>query len=304
MHKQTTGLLLVLATALISGVSIFINKFAITDFNPFQFTFLKNTAVALALFGVLLLFLKRDAFSKLTTHHWSQLVAIGATGGSIAFLLYFYALKVTSSAINAGFLHKTLFLFASVLGFFYLKEKFDSKFLIGAGLLLLGNLLVYSALGGFSSTDFLILAAVAIWAIENAYAKKVLLELSGLQVAFGRMFFGAVFILAFLLFTGQFPNLGAVTAPQWFWVGITSLFLLAYVTTFYSGLKHIQVSHATAILMLGQPVTALLTVLSGGKAPAPLEALGLLALVVGSIVIAHSALTARHTAPVRSLASL
>lgn len=51
------GLLLVFATAIISGFSIFLNKYSVSVINPYIFTFLKNTTVVLMLSG-LIFFLK------------------------------------------------------------------------------------------------------------------------------------------------------------------------------------------------------------------------------------------------------
>ncbi len=289
MLPQNKGLFLVLFTGLISGVSIFLNKFAVSSFDPFQFTFLKNLVVAALLLAVLVFFSRRQSFSTLSRKHWGQLALIGLVGGSAAFLLYFYALKLTT-AINAGFLHKTLFVFATLLGIFWLKEKPNKLFLLGGLLLLVGNFLVFSKMGNFNSTDLLIVAAVILWAIENAYAKKVLKELSGLQVAFGRMFFGSLFILAFLFATNDLPNLAMVSGVQWQWLGITSVLLFGYVATFYSGLKWIPVSHATAALSIGQPITALLSLLFVGQAIAPLEAAGFVLLLAGTAAVAWSLL--------------
>ena len=290
MLPQNKGLFLVFLTGLISGLSIFVNKFAVSSFNPFQFTFLKNAVVAVFLLSVIVFLAKKDSFAKLSQRHWKQLGIIGLAGGSAAFLLYFYALKLTS-AVNAGFLHKTLFVFAAILGVFWLKEKPGKTFLFGGFLLLLGNLLVFSKMGNFSFADLLIVLAVILWAVENAYAKKVLQELSGLQVAFGRMFFGSIFILAFLLFTNQAPQLGLVSVEQLVWIGLTSALLFGYVATFYSGLKTVPVSVATAVLLIGQPVTAALSVVFSNQALQPLEAVGLALLVAGTGLAAYSLLS-------------
>lgn len=294
MLPQNKGLLLVLFTGLISGVSIFLNKFAVSSFDPFQFTFLKNLVVAALLFSALFLFSRWKSFSALSKKNWLRLSAIGLVGGSAAFLLYFYALKLTT-AVNAGFLHKTLFVFATLFAFFWLKEKPNKLFLFGGLLLLVGNFLVFSKMGNFNSADGLIVVAVVLWAIENAYAKRVLKELSGLQVAFGRMFFGSLFILAFLFFTNDLPNLAMVSLAQWQWLSITSVLLFGYVATFYSGLKHIPVSHATAVLSVGQPITALLSLLFASQTIAPLEATGFVLLLAGTAAVAFSLLKAPKT---------
>ena len=57
MNKKT-GIWLALTAGLVSGISIFVNKFAVTSFNPFQFTFLKNIIVVFALIGFFVLFWK------------------------------------------------------------------------------------------------------------------------------------------------------------------------------------------------------------------------------------------------------
>jgi drug/metabolite transporter (DMT)-like permease len=185
-----------------------------------------------------------------------------------------------------------LFVFATLFAFFWLKEKPNRTFLLGGLLLLIGNLLVFSKMGNFNSADLLIVAAVVLWAIENAYAKRVLKELSGLQVAFGRMFFGSLFILAFLFFTNDWPNLATVSMQQWQWLGITSVLLFAFVATYYSGLKNIPVSHATAVLSIGQPITALLSIVFAAQVIAPLEAIGLVLLLAGTGLVSYSLLKA------------
>lgn len=292
MLPQNKGLLLVLFAGLVSGISIFLNKYAVSVFNPFSFTFLKNAVVAVLLLAVLLFIYKKNSFSNLTQKNWLQLGIIGLVGGSIAFLIYFYALSQTS-AINAGFLHKTLlFVFAGALGTLWLKEKIDKPFAIGAALLLIGNFLILAKFGGFVAADALILVAVVLWAIENVYAKKVMADsaLTGLQVAFGRMFFGALIMLAFLAVTNNVPTIGDLTGSQFQWILVTGGLLFLFVASFYSGLKWIPVSKATALLSVGQPVTAFLSVLFLGQAIAPMEAAGFLALLIGVAFVGISIL--------------
>ena len=55
MHAPRTGIYLALATALISGVSVFLNGFAVRQFpDPATFTTLKNAVAAVILVGALL----------------------------------------------------------------------------------------------------------------------------------------------------------------------------------------------------------------------------------------------------------
>ncbi|MFH1200164.1 MAG: DMT family transporter [Candidatus Micrarchaeota archaeon] len=284
-NSESKGILLVLATALVSGVSIFVNKFAVAEGNPFVFTFLKNAAVAVFLLSAIFLLTRLQSLKLLSKRQWAKLAVIGLIGGSAPFLLYFYALKLTS-ALNAGFIHKTMFLWVGVLAAVFLGERVGKKFIAGALLLLAGNYLLFSSMSAFGAADILVLAAVLLWSVEIVVSKRVLAELDGTTVAFGRMFFGSFFILGFLAFTGQLSQVGSVSFTQWEWIGVSSVFLLCYVGTFYNGLARIPASSAAAILLLGQPVTALLTVaFSGQPALTVAQAGGFVLLLAGVVAV-------------------
>jgi drug/metabolite transporter (DMT)-like permease len=262
---RTRGLLLVFSTAIISGFSIFINKFGVSLTNPYVFTFLKNTIVVLLLTAAILFFKDIKALKQLGPKQWFLLVLIGLIGGSIPFLLFFKGLAM-SGAAQGSFIQKTMFLYVAVMAMIFLKEKLSKNFLIGALLLLLGNLLLLKTLKfSFTYGDLLIFLATLFWAAENVLSKYVLRELTGRTVAWGRMFFGSIFILGYLGLSGQLSLVENVTFPQIIWISITSMLLFAYVMTWYSGLKYIPVSLATAILLLGSPITTLLTVMATGK---------------------------------------
>lgn len=279
-----TGIWLALLAGIISGISIFVNKFALTGFNPFQFTFLKNLIVIIALLGFFALFWKWKEFKKLGFKRWKQLVLIGFIGGSIPFLLFFYGLKLTN-AINANFIHKLLFVFVSIIAFFVLREKFEKKIVIGIGLTLIGLfLLTGMELTGFNIGDPLILIATILWSIEIVLSKKILKELSTGTVVFGRMFFGAIFILVFLLATNQLPSINVIAdSANLFWLVITSIFLLAYVGFFYSALKRIKAGTSALLITIGVPITFALTI-SKTTPFFALQLLGIGLIAIGTIV--------------------
>src|SRR3989338_1581915 len=261
MLPDSKGAILVFLTAIISGFSIYLNKFAVSGFNPFILTALKNSLVALLLLSAILLFLKFSSFKQLSKKDWLLLSMIGISGGGIAFLLFFYGLSLTS-AVNSGFLHKTIFIFASFFALVLLKEKISKKLFASALLAFAGLFLLFGLqISSFSTGDFAILAAVLLWAFEITLAKKALQRLSGTIVAFGRMFFGSITILAFLAFTNQASGIFSLNTLQLEWVLLTSAFLFAYVLTFYNGLKFISVSKAAIILLAAIPITAFLSML-------------------------------------------
>lgn len=279
MDSRSKGLMLVFATAMISGVSIFVNKFGVGGFDPFVFTSLKNLSVGLALLAGITLFTRFHELKTLSSRQWLSLVAIGILGGSVPFLL-FYAGLTTASAATASFIHKTLFVWVAVFAFLFLGERLSRSQLLGA-VALLGGLAIFS---GFSTDvgtgELMIFMATILWAGELVLSKNVMKGVSPLTVMWSRMFFGSFVLVAFLAFTGRLGGIALLSMEQWSWVGLTSLFLLAYVATFYSGLSLIKASEAAAVLLFGSLVTSLLSLLSGASVPET-QLLGGAVMVVG-----------------------
>ncbi|AJF59625.1 MAG: hypothetical protein QT03_C0001G0115 [archaeon GW2011_AR10] len=283
--ENSKGIMLLLATAFVSGFSVFLNTFAVKGFDPFVFTTAKNVVVAVLLFSAVLLLREFRELKLLSQKQWLQLLAIGAIGGSFAFLIYFYALKEIAAAANAGFIHKTLFIWATLLAVVFLKEKINKKFLAGAALLMLGNFFLFSSISSFGLTEILLLAATMMWAAENVLAKHVLKNTSGRIVAFGRMFFGSLIMLGFLAATNQVQGMFELSVEQIQWVLLTAALLFLYVITYYAGLKYLKVSTATSMLLLSQPITGILSLVFLGEGLSFSHALGLFLIVAGTLVI-------------------
>ena len=263
MNKK--ALSLVFLTAVISGFSIFINKFAVGFGNSNIFTFLKNLAVGLILFGIIIALKKLSLIKELKIKDWGKLVLIGLIGGSIPFLLFFKGLTMTSAA-QGSLIQKTMFVYVAILAFIFLKEKISKSFVIGAVLLLIGNALILKNFNFvFGQGDLLILSATIFWAVENTLSKKVLEKIDSEIVAWGRMFFGAIFICFYLMAIGQFNLIFKTSATQIGWVAITSALLFLYVLTWYRGLKNTPVHVATAILLIGSPITTILNLVYGSQ---------------------------------------
>lgn len=279
------GLLLVLGTAIISGFSIFINKYGVSAINPYIFTFLKNILVVVAISGLILGLKDWKALKTLTKKQWGLLLTIGLVGGSLPFLLFFKGLSLTNAA-ESSFIQKTMFIYVALLASVFLKEKLNKNFLIGGSFLMLGNLFLLgkSSLLVLNKGALLIFIATLFWAMENVISKYALKELSGKIVGWGRMFFGSLFILIFLSATSQLSLITRLSFKQINWIIITAVILLGYVLTWYNGLKHIPVSQAAAILTLGAPITTLLNLVSG-RSVNPQEILAGIFIVFGVILV-------------------
>ena len=283
------GLGLVLLTAVVSGVSTFVNLYAVPGIDSAAFVTVRNGAVALVLIPVAAVAALGATRHRLSSNDWLGLVTIGILGGGIPFLLFFYGLELATAAgagVTASFLYRTLFLIAAVLGVLVLKERFRWRVALAAALLLGGNLLLLSFTTPiWANGDAYVFAATVLWAGEYTLSKHFLRHLPSSTVALGRMGFGAIFLVGYLAATAQFGAVGAFTPAQWLWVAISGGLLTAFVAIWYAGLQRVDLSVATAVLVLGFPITWLLTVVFTGAPFTLLEVVGAVTIAVGAAVV-------------------
>jgi len=281
---------LALLTALISGVSVFVNKFAITGLkDPVLLSGLKNALVASALVGALIAARRLDEVRRLRRSQVLGLLIIGIVGGGIPFNLFFNGLAMTA-AVNAAFLHKTLFLWVALLAVPLLGERLGRWQLAAIGVLLAGSTYLLLPRGwNPGAGDLLVLAATWLWAIEAIRARKILTGGVSAQLgAAARMTVGSAVILTYLGATGALGGVGALGGMGIVWLLVTAVFLVGYVLTWYAALKRAPAAIVTSVLVLGYPITALLGALRAGSTPdtTTLAGLALVAVAIAALVVA------------------
>ena len=280
-----TGLIVALAAALVSGVSVYVNSFGVRRVpDPFVFTTAKNTIVAMALVATISGLALRDELARLSSRDWIKMAILGAVGGGVPFLLFFWGLR-EASAPSAALMHKTLFIWVAILAIPILKEKVGGWQIGALAVLLIGNLAV-----GFRPSNFefglpetLTLTATLIWAVEAVVARRFLSDgMNPAVAAAGRMGFGAVVMLGFVVVSGRAGELTSMGATQWVWVLITAVFLYAYVIGYYSALKLAPATVVSSILVLGSVITTGLHFAFNDRIYEPTQVLGLAVIVVGA----------------------
>lgn len=255
-----SGVYLALATAGISGLAVFLNKFAVNQVaSPVVYTTLKNGLVALVLVGLALALGRRREIAQLSGIRKLQLLAVGLVGGAIPFALFFSGLKMTG-AVNAALIHKTLFVWVILLAIPFLKEKIVAWQWLGAGAIFAGNL----AIGGFRGFDYgwgelMILAATLLWAVENIIAKKALADVSALTLATARLGIGSLALLPFALASGGLTMVAGLSVAAWGWTLLAVGLLVGYVLTWYSALKRAPAGLVATLLVPATLVTNLLS---------------------------------------------
>ena len=300
MNRIRTGLLLAAATALISGVSIFLNSYAVKALpDAGLFTTLKNGIAAAALLAVAIPVLRmRRQPLAINRQTMGWLTVIGIIGGSIPFLLFFTGLSI-ASAPSAAFIQKTLFVWVALLAVPFLGERLG-LLQIGALGVLFASLLLIAPPSGvvWGAGETMIAAATLLWAVEVIVARRLLAagRVDPLVLGVGRLGIGLIVLVGYLAFTGKLALLGGLGATQWSWVLVSGVLLAGYVATWFSALRFAPATVVTSVLVLGAPITALLDAFVNGRVQgiAPLAGYGLV--VTGAVLLALAMLRRRNPA--------
>ena len=292
MTGRALGVALAFATALVSGVSVYVNSHAVTHFGDATVYTTAKNAVA----GALLLVLALTAVSAAspapdaprtrpaTPRQWLALLAVAVVGGSVPFVLFFEGLS-RAEATQAAFIHKTLVVWVALLAVPLLRERIGVLHVLAVGLLVAGQ----AAIAGDAGTvavgpgEAMILAATLLWAVEVVFVKHLLSSLAPRTLAAARMGVGTVVLLGWVAVSGRAGDLAGLGAEQWQWALLTGLLLTAYVATWYAALARAQAVDVTAVLVFGAVVTALISRAADG---APLDPLGVVLVTAGAALVA------------------
>lgn len=290
MKTVRWGVLLAVATAVISGVSIFVNGLAVKQLpDPAVYTTLKNGVAALILLGLAAATVRPATIRAIPRRSWGWLAVIGIVGGSLPFLLFFGGLA-QASAPSAAFIHKTLFIWVALLAVPLLGERLGLAQLGALAVLLVGQALILTPAGvTWGVGETMIAAATLLWAVETIVARRVLRSVPAGVVGAGRLAIGMVVLTGYLAATGSLGGVAALSGTQWGWVLLTGALLSGYVATWFAALQRAPASLVTAILVLGAPVTAGLQALqTGAIPPIPVLTGQVLVLLAGGALIAQT----------------
>lgn len=302
MSRRATGIALAFATAVVSGVAIFVNSHAVGHFGDATVYTTAKNAVAGALLLVLALTAQRPAVRVAAAGprgrlRWLALLGVAVVGGSVPFVLFFEGLA-RAEATQAAFIQKTLVVWVALLAVPLLRERFRAPHALAIILLLVGQAWLAGHAGTvvFGAGEAMILAATLLWSVEVVYVKRLLASLGPRTLAAARMGVGTALLLGWVALSGKFGQLTALDAEQWQWVILTGLILTAYVATWYAALARAQAVDVTAVLVFGAVITALL---SGAADGTPVDTTGTILVAAGAALVAVAALrpSGRATAP-------
>jgi drug/metabolite transporter (DMT)-like permease len=269
------GLRLAFATALISGLSIFLNGRFVSLFDdPTLLAATRNGLVGLILVGVAIASGGLGVLARLGWRERAGLLVVGIVGGGISFALFFNGLAASSSPA-AAIIHKTLFVWVAALAIPFLGERVGAVQVAALGLLLAGTLVLAPAGSiGPGVGEAMVVAA------KRLLRGGVPVSL----VAAARMVVGSATLFLVVGTTGDASAILAFGAEQWLAIAITTALLVGYVLTWFGALKRAPATSVTSILVLGAVVTTLLQSWATGGLPAPSAVAGNLLLIAGGVV--------------------
>jgi drug/metabolite transporter (DMT)-like permease len=296
--SQRQGIMLAFGAAIVSGISIYINKFGVAQIkDPFIYTTVKNSAVVIGLLAAVGLFASWKELRGLTPTRWLAWIGLGVIGGGVPFLLFFQGLT-TASAASAALVQKSLFLWVALLALPLLKERLSAWQVLGLAVLVLGQFLLQPLThwGGWGTGETLILIATLLWAVETILAKKVLGWMSSQTAALGRMGIGALVMWVFLSVTGRAGMAFTLNGTKWLWIVVTAVFLMGYVWIWYSALKWAPATLVTSVLTIGAIVTIVLSASFGRQTATAPQIVAMALLVLGTALFAFPPRLRRHRA--------
>ncbi|MGD0853042.1 MAG: EamA family transporter [Acidimicrobiales bacterium] len=308
--RRMPGMLVAGVTALISGVSVFVNSYGVHDFaSPALYTTAKNIVAFLFLALAATVGLRsrrRDANSLganfVTSEHtdtathgvgyWLALAYVGIIGGGLAFVLFFDGLA-SSTPAAAAFWRDTMVLWVAAVAVPIVREKVRWWNVVAIVLLVTGQVIVAGGVGhlAFTNGEIDVLASTVLWAVEVVVAKRLLRAMAPARVALVRMGVGAVALLVYLGATGAAANLVALDAHQLLWILLTGLLLSGYVATWMTALARARALDVTSVLVASAGVTWLLQVIAGTVTPVT-SALGLVLVMAGAGLVLAAGVTA------------
>ena len=293
-----TGLALAGVTALVSGVSVFVNGYGVARFDDATtYTTAKNLVAAVLITAIFVAQHRRRTLATATPPPATpatatatvprtriSLAAVAVMGGSVPFVLFFEGLARVSSS-DAAFIHKTLVAWVAIGAVLFLGERVAVPHVVAIVLILAG----YAHLAGgvglpeIGSGEALILAATLCWSVEVVLVRSLLRRgVPEMVVGTSRMAGGVAVLLGWAMVRGAFGDLFELSATQWAWVLLTGLLLAGYVVSWHHALARAPAVDVTAVLSTGAVLTA---VLNTGIRGAVLQPVGLILLVAGGLLV-------------------
>ena len=237
----------------------------------------------------------RCVFSK---QEWNRLfdkdvrwkaLGMGTFGTALTMTIFMVALNYTTP-VNSAIDNQFEIIYSLILSAIILKERPTLKQIGGSVLVLAGVILIVIKGGTYvqAKGDFMILGSLWLFQVSHIFAKKLPADLSPRQIAAARAFYAmpALAVLIFALRIIQGPLL-FVSAPM-LWATLIGSALINYFignVFWYTAIRNMDLSKATAIILSYPVLTYLFSALVGEDQVTLYKIIGMILAVGGAYIV-------------------
>lgn len=259
-HRQL-ALLAMAGACIIWGAASPIFKWSLDGIPPYTLGFLRFMIAALL---ILPFIYKHIAINK---SDFSKIFILAAIGITLHIALYFIGLQLTSS-INVPVLSAIMPILLILGSVLYLKEKLKKRFIFGAGLSVLGIVIIIiepllvTGPDGSIPGNILILLSVICGVIYTLLLKKYALPYPALTIVFWTFFLGGLlFVPLFISDLILLQPFASFDGKAVVGIGFGAIFSSAIAYFLYTfGLKYLTASEAGIFIYLEPIVTVMIAV--------------------------------------------
>jgi len=261
---ESKGTLAVLAATFLSGLNVYLLRIG-TAFIP-QISFV---SVALTIAGFMLLtasiILGKGPAILRGRNHIAKFLWIGVIGTSVPVVMIAYG--VSLSTVSNSFLLQTEFIYSMLLSYMLLRERITGEQILLTVLSFLGVVLILTdgVIKTINIGDVLFLASPLFYQLAHVVAKGVLTKVDPLVVVMYRLLIGGLTLLLISVVLGHDPS-SEISSSQAISVTFYSSLSFSLANSlWYYGVKHINLSKATSIMIAYPFVSAFLAVFMIGE---------------------------------------
>ncbi len=278
-RKRITAYIEVTIAVIVWGMSFIATKLALRDLEPVTVVWLRF-AIGVIILGIATVLRKQFIVPK--GREWIYFAVLGFLGITFHQWLQSTGL-VTSQASTTAWIVATTPVFMAILGFVFLREKFDKLQITGILLATIGVILVVGKgnfsglLGGIfgESGDILIMISAINWAVFSIISRRGLEKNQATPMMFYVMAFGWLFTSVLFIANDNFRDIGNMTWTSLVGIGFLGIFCsgLAYIA-WYDGLKALPASQVGAFLYIEPLVAVIVAWLVLGEYLLPVTLIG------------------------------
>jgi drug/metabolite transporter (DMT)-like permease len=279
----------VAAIILFWGANFSVVKFALSDLAPLAFTTLRFVLASAILWGVLVV---AGESVRIERRHWGRVIGLALVGTTGYQTLFISGIDRTLAG-NASLILATGPVFTTLLAVAFRQERSTRRAVAGvglsvagAGLVVLGGARGVGLSAGTLPGDLLVLAAAVGWAIYTVGSAPLVRRYGAIPLTATTMWIGTAGLLVVSAPAIRAQAWTAVHPATWLAVVYSGAFSIATAYLLWAYCLRQIGSTRTVVYTNATPLVALaLAWATLGEMPSPLQVVGAVGIVAGSLVV-------------------